>query len=145
MTPFLRPDGTQPPCHSRHDFSPRRARQPENCAKCHLGPDHPQKEIYEESKHGVAFRDLKDQMNLDAESWVLGKDYSAAPTCATCHMSANLRNAQKVTHDPGERISWTNRPPVSKVMDTDAEHRIVTETDPAKRAERIVDSCRAPA
>ena len=32
-------------CHSRHDFSPRRARQPENCAKCHLGPDHPQKEI----------------------------------------------------------------------------------------------------
>jgi hypothetical protein len=31
-------------CHSRHDFSPRRARQPENCGKCHLGPDHPQKE-----------------------------------------------------------------------------------------------------
>ena len=23
-------------CHSRHDFSPRRARQPENCGKCHL-------------------------------------------------------------------------------------------------------------
>ena len=46
-------------CHSRHDFSPRRARQPENCGKCHLGPDHPQKEIYEESKHGVAFRDLQ--------------------------------------------------------------------------------------
>ncbi|MCA8938779.1 MAG: hydroxylamine oxidoreductase, partial [Planctomycetes bacterium] len=44
-------------CHSRHDFSPRRARQPENCGKCHLGPDHPQKEIYEESKHGVAYRD----------------------------------------------------------------------------------------
>ena len=33
-------------CHSRHDFSPRRARQPENCGKCHLGPDHPQEEIY---------------------------------------------------------------------------------------------------
>ena len=28
-------------CHSRHDFSPRRARQPENCGKCHLGPEHP--------------------------------------------------------------------------------------------------------
>ncbi|MCH7685449.1 MAG: hydroxylamine oxidoreductase, partial [Planctomycetes bacterium] len=51
-------------CHSRHDFSPRRARQPENCGKCHLGPDHPQKEIYEESKHGVAYRDLKEHMNL---------------------------------------------------------------------------------
>ncbi len=37
-------------CHSRHDFSPRRARQPENCGKCHLGPDHPQKEIYETTR-----------------------------------------------------------------------------------------------
>ncbi len=127
-------------CHSRHDFSPRRARQPENCGKCHLGPDHPQKEIYEESKHGVAYRDLKEDMNLDSKEWVLGKDYSAAPTCATCHMSGNLRNGGKVTHDPGERISWTNRPPVSLVMDTDIEHRIVTETDPDKRRVLIHDS-----
>jgi len=57
-------------CHSRHDFSPRRARQPENCGKCHLGPDHPQKEIYEESKHGIAYRDLKEDMNLNATEWV---------------------------------------------------------------------------
>ena len=92
-------------CHSRHDFSPRRARQPENCGKCHLGPDHPQKEIYEESKHGVAYRDLKDKMNLNSHKWVLGKDYSAAPTCATCHMSGNTRNGGKITHDPGKRIS----------------------------------------
>lgn len=127
-------------CHSRHDFSPRRARQPENCGKCHLGPDHPQKEIYEESKHGVAYRDLKDRMNLDADSWVLGKDYSQAPTCATCHMSANMRNGEKVTHDPRRRISWTNRPPISRVMDTDASGNVVTETDPAKRRELVVDS-----
>ena len=104
-------------CHSRHDFSPRRARQPENCGKCHLGPDHPQKEIYEESKHGVAFRDLKDKMNLDAASWVLGEDYSQAPTCASCHMSGHTRNGGKVTHDPGKRLSWTNRPPISKHLD----------------------------
>jgi hypothetical protein len=126
-------------CHSRHDFSPRRARQPENCGKCHLGPDHPQKEIYEESKHGIAYRDLRDDMNLDAPSWVLGVDYAAAPTCASCHMSGNLRNGGRVTHDPGERISWTNRPPVSLVMDTDINHRIVTETDPAKRRALIHD------
>jgi hydroxylamine dehydrogenase len=126
-------------CHSRHDFSPRRARQPENCGKCHLGPDHPQKEIYEESKHGVAYRDLRDKLNLDATTWVLGKDYSAAPTCASCHMSANL-NGGKVTHDPGERISWTNRPPVSLAMDTDAQHRVVTETDPEKRKAAVVDT-----
>ena len=127
-------------CHSRHDFSARRARQPENCGKCHLGPDHPQKEIYEESKHGVAYRDLKDEMNLNAKTWVLGETYSQAPTCATCHMSANTRNGRRVTHDPAERISWTNRPPISLVMDTDAEGNIVTATDPAERLKLVVDS-----
>jgi hypothetical protein len=127
-------------CHSRHDFSPRRARQPENCGKCHLGPDHPQKEVYEESKHGIAFRDLKDDMNLGAAEWVLGIDYAAAPTCATCHMSGNIRNGARITHDPGERISWTNRPAVSLVMDTDVNHNIVTETDPETRRSLIHDS-----
>jgi hypothetical protein len=130
-------------CHSRHDFSPRRARQPENCGKCHLGPDHPQKEIYEESKHGVAYRDLREHMKLDGKTWVLGKDYAQAPTCATCHMSGNTRNGGKITHDPGERISWTNRPTVSLVMDTDADHKVVTETDPEKRARLIADTAEA--
>ena len=130
-------------CHSRHDFSPRRARQPENCGKCHLGPDHPQKEIYEESKHGVAYRDLREQMNLDGADWILGRDYSQAPTCATCHMSGNLRNDGRITHDPGERISWTNRPPVSLVMDTDINHAIVTATDPDERRELITDTAEA--
>ncbi len=129
-------------CHSRHDFSPRRARQPENCGKCHLGPDHPQKEIYEESKHGVAYRDLRDKMNLDAESWVLGEDYSQAPTCATCHMSAHTRNGRQITHDPGIRISWTNRPPVSLLMDTDAQGNIVKATNPEERSQ-IVDTWQA--
>ncbi len=125
-------------CHSRHDFSPRRARQPENCGKCHLGPDHPQKEIFEESKHGVAFRDLKDKMNLDSKKWVLGEDYTQAPTCATCHMSANSVD-RNITHDPGTRLSWTNRPPVSLVMDTNREtHQIIKEADPAKR-KAIID------
>ncbi|HZZ84702.1 MAG TPA: multiheme c-type cytochrome [Anaeromyxobacteraceae bacterium] len=126
-------------CHSRHDFSPRRARQPENCGKCHLGPDHPQKEIFEESKHGIAYRDRKDAMGLDKKSWVLGQDYTAAPTCASCHMSANV-NGGKVTHDPGERISWTNRPPISQRMDTDADHKVVTEADPAKRNALVTDT-----
>ena len=126
-------------CHSRHDFSPRRARQPENCGKCHLGPDHPQKEIYEESKHGVAYRDLKDKMNLNSKTWVLGEDYSAAPTCATCHMSAN-KTDKKITHDPGTRISWTNRPPISAVMDTDKNGKVIKEKNQKKRAALIADS-----
>ncbi|MEM1204705.1 MAG: multiheme c-type cytochrome [Acidobacteriota bacterium] len=130
-------------CHSRHDFSPRRARQPENCGKCHVGPDHPQKEIFEASKHGVAYRDLRDEMNLAAKEWVLGVDYSHAPTCATCHMSGHSRNGGKVTHDPGERISWSNRPPVSLVMDTDINGKIVKATDPAERQALIADTAEA--
>ncbi len=130
-------------CHSRHDFSARRARQPENCGRCHLGPDHPQKEIYEESKHGVAYRDLKGKMHLNAKSWVLGQDYSQAPTCATCHMSGNTANGGRITHDPGERISWNNRPPISLRMDTDANHNIVAATDPAKRKALVVDTWQA--
>ena len=61
------------------------ARQPEVCGKCHMGPDHPQIEIYVESKHGIAFRTRLAEMNLESDSWVLGEDYTAAPTC---HMSA---------------------------------------------------------
>ena len=46
-------------CHRRHAFSKAMARQPEVCGKCRLGPDHPQAEIYEESKHGIAYRTQK--------------------------------------------------------------------------------------
>ncbi len=98
-------------CHFRHTFSVAQARQPETCGRCHLGPDHPQKEIYEESRHGIAYFDNKKKMNLESAKWVAGEDYSAAPTCATCHMSATL--TQPATHDIGDRISWNNRPPVS--------------------------------
>lgn len=103
-------------CHQRHEFSAAQARRPENCGKCHLGPDHPQAEIYQESKHGIAFRAHEDDLKLDSPKWVLGEDYTAAPTCATCHMSA-VRTQDgdliPVTHDVGLRISWNNRPPVS--------------------------------
>ncbi len=111
----LNPDGSKgscTACHTRHTFDKAQARQPEACSKCHLGPDHPQKEVYEESKHGNTYYTNIDKMNLDADSWVVGVDYHVAPTCATCHMSAT--ESQKVTHDVGQRISWTLRPPVSK-------------------------------
>jgi len=110
----INPDGSEgscSACHSRHKFSVEQARNPENCGKCHMGPDHPQIEIYEESKHGIAFHANKHKMNLDNEKWILGEDYDAAPTCATCHMSATPE--QDVTHDVGMRISWNNRPAVS--------------------------------
>ncbi len=120
----INPDGSKgscTACHSRHYFSAKVARRPESCGKCHLGPDHPQKEIYDESKHGIAFYSNVDRMNLDSDSWVVGVDYTAAPTCATCHMSATPD--MEATHDPGERISWTLRPVVSKHMENWQEKR----------------------
>ncbi len=102
-------------CHSRHHFSVEQVRQPDNCGKCHLGPDHPQKEIYDESKHGINYYAHVDEMNLDAKPWIVGEDYIAAPTCATCHMSATPD--MEITHDVGDRISWTLRPPVSEKVD----------------------------
>jgi len=102
-------------CHNRHSFSVEQARQPENCGKCHLGPDHPQQEIYNESKHGINYHAHKDKMNLTSDKWVAGIDYTAAPTCATCHMSATPD--MPITHDIGSRISWTLRPPVSQKID----------------------------
>jgi formate-dependent nitrite reductase cytochrome c552 subunit len=114
----INPDGSNgscSACHARHDFSAAQARQPENCGKCHMGPDHPQLEIFNESKHGILFAANKDEMNLDSDSWIVGQDYSAAPTCATCHMSATPDQA--TTHDIGTRISWTLRPVVSTKFD----------------------------
>jgi formate-dependent nitrite reductase cytochrome c552 subunit len=110
----INPDGTEgscSACHQRHRFSVALARQPENCGKCHMGPDHPQIEIYQESKHGIAYYAFKDEMNLESPKWIVGEDYSAAPTCATCHMSAT--KDLPVTHNVGLRIKWNNRPAVS--------------------------------
>ena len=120
----LNPDGSKgscSACHTRHSFSKAQARQPETCGKCHLGPDHPQKEIYEESKHGIAYYTHIDAMNLNADRWVVGQDYFDAPTCATCHMSATMNSG--LTHDVGGRISWTLRPVVSGLLDNWQEKR----------------------
>jgi predicted CxxxxCH...CXXCH cytochrome family protein len=116
----LNPDGSKGSCHachSRHAFDAKLARGPENCGKCHLGPDHPQLEVYNESKHGIAFHANRDLMALDKDGdWVLGHDYSVAPTCATCHTGSYvLPDGGMVgnSHDVGERISWTLRPVIS--------------------------------
>jgi hypothetical protein len=112
----INPDGSAgscSACHQRHEFSIAQARRPENCGKCHLGPDHPQKEIYDESKHGINFYANVDKMNLESSKWVVGEDYNAAPTCATCHMSATPN--QDISHNIGLRIKWNNRPVHSKL------------------------------
>lgn len=110
----INPDGSAgscSACHTRHRFSKAQAREPGTCGKCHLGPDHPQIEVYQESKHGILWEANKDRLNLDRKSWRPGVDYTAAPSCASCHMGAT--RTQPVTHDVGDRISWTLRPAIS--------------------------------
>jgi hypothetical protein len=114
----LNPDGSKgacSACHNRHEFSKAQARRPGNCGRCHLGPDHPQAEIYAESQHGILFDANEDELNLDDEDWVVGVDYTAAPTCATCHMSATP--TQQVNHDIATRNSWNLRAAISSYTD----------------------------
>ncbi len=87
----INPDGSKgscTACHTRHLFSREQARRPDACGRCHMGPDHPQLEIYHESKHGVMYEAYRNDMNMDNRRWLAGKDYFQGPTCASCHMGA---------------------------------------------------------
>jgi hydroxylamine dehydrogenase len=96
--------GTCTACHTRHTSSVAIARLPRTCGQCHLGPDHSQIEIYEESKHGVMFNAQERLLNLNAEPKNLTTRDMFVPTCATCHMSG--LNGIGITHDPSERLSY---------------------------------------
>jgi len=91
-------------CHSRHTSSVALARLPSTCAQCHMGPDHSQIEIYNESKHGVLFAAQRSLMKLDANPKTLSTRDMFVPTCSTCHMSGI--NGLKMTHDPSDRLGW---------------------------------------
>lgn len=64
-------------CHTRHSFSKAEALEPEACKTCHMGFDHPQWEMWSNSKHGVRY-----ELNR------LGTvpTGAVAPKCQTCHM-----------------------------------------------------------
>ena len=100
----LNPDGTMGTCtvcHSHHRFSLKEAKNPTTCGRCHLGPDHPQIEVWEESKHG--------KLHAAGEKW--------APTCHTCHMASVKNQAigtegYPATHDIGARLYWELQAPM---------------------------------
>ena len=111
----INPDGSKgscSSCHTRHKFSLSEARKPEACGQCHLGPDHPQIEIYEESKHGAIYHAEGHSWNWDAAPglWTAGVDYRA-PTCSVCHMSGV--NGVAATHDVTERLAWETQAPLT--------------------------------
>jgi hydroxylamine dehydrogenase len=134
----INPDGSVgscSSCHGRHQFSKAQAREPGACIYCHSGPDSPDKEIYESSKHGMMFEAHRDDMNMQSDRWIAGKDYSAAPTCVTCHMGA--AGKMKSTHDVGMRDSWNLNAAVSEqqylVIFEDGDKRELSTSDPLPR------------
>jgi hydroxylamine dehydrogenase len=66
-------------CHTSHRFSLKEARDPDACGGCHLGPDHPHKEMYETSLHGTIYK--------------LTQNPDRAPRCVTCHMPKGTHNS----------------------------------------------------
>ena len=86
-------------CHTNHLTDLQAVRSPASCATCHMGPDHPQWEMWQTSRHGVLF---------DA----LGE--SAGPTCQRCHMPGG-------THDVSFGITMT--PAMVQIGDQRASRR----------------------
>lgn len=146
----INPDGSRgscTACHLRHDFSRAQARAPENCGRCHLGPDHPQLEVYQSSTHGIAFEANRTRFEplMEEPSWIPGVDFEQGPTCTTCHMSAT--RDLPLTHDVGERISWTLRPAVSEKIDAAAIQRgeeVKSWQDRRRDMRAVCESCHAP-
>jgi hydroxylamine dehydrogenase len=64
-------------CHSKHGTDLKIVRDPNSCAKCHMGPDHPQWEMWQTSLHGT--------LNASAGRAV-------GPDCQSCHMPKGSHN-----------------------------------------------------
>ena len=64
-------------CHTNHMTDLKIVRDPASCAKCHMGPDHPQWEMWQTSQHGTIYGSMGP---------------SAGPTCQTCHMPKGTHN-----------------------------------------------------
>lgn len=89
-------------CHVRHEFSRSSARQASACSKCHSGPDHPQIEAYETSKHKFV---------VDGRGVFTKDNRGGGPTCATCHMGQDTEAPLKsggpaISHDLTKGIAW---------------------------------------
>ena len=118
-------------CHTSHRFSIAEARKPETCGQCHMGPDHPQDEIYFESKHGKRYLAEGHSYTWDAapDTWEAATHFSA-PTCAACHMSGI--GALATSHDVGERLKWEAQAPT---MQKNWDH------DPEASREKMISVC----
>lgn len=76
--------------------------------------------MYTQSKHGIAFTANRARFEplMEQQDWIPGVDFEQGPTCSTCHMGA--AKDLPPTHNVGDRISWTHRPPISEKTDAAA-------------------------
>jgi hydroxylamine dehydrogenase len=91
-------------CHTRHSFNLEEARKPESCHTCHMGPDHPNYEAYEASKHGSIYRARGDEWD-----WSVPMADAAyeTPTCAYCHMLyVDSTGTRHTSHNMTRKIIW---------------------------------------
>ena len=98
-------------CHTKHSFDLEVARQPETCGECHIGPDHPHIEIYNESKHGNIFKAKGDKWDMDYHTDENTPIPIEAPVCTTCHMDG--APGLPSTHNVSERLAWESQAPWS--------------------------------
>jgi hypothetical protein len=91
-------------CHTSHRFSLKESRSPETCGSCHLGPDHPHKEMYETSLHGIIYK--------------LTENPERAPRCVTCHQPKGTHNSSfGIARGPvgtGSQVVDLKEAPISK-------------------------------
>jgi len=77
-------------CHGNHLTDLAVARDPAVCARCHMGPDHPQWEVWETSMHGTLWGSVGD---------------AVGPSCQRCHMPQGNHNvSQGLTMTPGMKL-----------------------------------------
>lgn len=67
-------------CHSSHATDLKIVRDPAVCAKCHMGPDHPQWEMWQTSQHGTLFA---------------SQGEGTGPSCQACHMPSGSHDVTR--------------------------------------------------
>jgi hydroxylamine dehydrogenase len=131
-------------CHTRHKFSIKEARRPYACASCHLGPDHPDIEIFQNSKHGQIYEAEANRWDWTSapDAWEPG-DYRA-PTCATCHMSGIGK--LQTTHNVSERLYWNLWAKESQVRDSNdvMSPRLGNGPEGRKKMKQVCAACHSP-
>ena len=128
-------------CHAKHSFSKSVARQPETCGECHMGPDHPQIEIYLESKHGNIFKAKSAHWDMNYTSKQGEPIPLEVPVCTTCHMEAN--ETQPLTHNVSARLAWESQMTWS-FRTVWNEEELGNWQKKRERMEAICSSCHAP-